>query len=80
MSLISDAERAMFGDPGDELDYCERCGGYRALAHRCDLQDAVDHVCNECGHDRRLHSREGCTDLGCVCKVRFMDRDKFRPK
>lgn len=36
MTTIGDAERAMFGEPGEPLDYCEVCGGYRAATHRCE--------------------------------------------
>lgn len=34
-STIREREREMFGDPGDPLEYCERCNGYRSLTHRC---------------------------------------------
>lgn len=37
--------------------------------------DVTEKHCDECGHNRRLHSREGCTN--CPCKVKYMDKDKF---
>lgn len=31
--------------------------------------------CVECGHERKQHSKEGCTN--CPCTVKYMDKDKF---
>lgn len=29
--------------------------------------------CDECGHTRKLHSRNGCVEQGCACAVTYMD-------
>jgi hypothetical protein len=29
--------------------------------------------CDACGHPRRSHSRNGCTETGCPCTVAYMD-------
>lgn len=34
----------------------------------------VGSACDNCGHDRRQHSRNGCTEPGCPCKVTYMDQ------
>ncbi len=38
-----------------------------------------------CGHPRRSHNKNGCGDIkdwktgeGCKCKVKYMDKHKFK--
>jgi hypothetical protein len=57
---------------------CSRCGPRAVLARPVAAEKTY---CSECGHARTVHSMRGCEECGpAVCKVKYMDREKFSPR